>query len=392
MKKMEIKELNNKYNDFQKISDLRYWVRANNRSQFKNFNVKNEILNAIKTNKYNLKTELEKTLNNRRKYKDYLEEYEKIIKDIDLDYNNKEINLIDRLFFLIVCNLLKKRPQCNFKLQIISSCDTPKRRNHYERSYIYNYDEIFKIVEENDEEKNFSSSLEKVDEKINLNYKCLYCNHLIKSTDKYCSNCGKSQVEQISFVNCAKCGKLVKSDLSFCSNCGTELQKILNKPVVGELNDNLFLKPKKEFIKELNDSSMVEDNDEIICFLSEGDKKLLTGANSPENGNYKFKLFNDLLEKNGVKILSKKAYLEGNYFEIKVKAKVINRMLINNDFIHIWVSLHTVDNIILYCDEAMCLESDDYDSVEEWVMFKKNEISLDKIDKIWIYPTREKRR
>lgn len=101
---------------------------------------------AIDNNKYELKTELQKILMNRKNLYLYNNEFNEIINKIVVNkYKFNLFNKLLKLCIVTVCNNAKMKPTLDFIVFYNASYTSPAGKNHYEKNERYNYDDLVSI-------------------------------------------------------------------------------------------------------------------------------------------------------------------------------------------------------------------------------------------------------
>lgn len=65
-----------------------------------------------------------------------------------------------------------------------------------------------------------------------VSYVCSDCGKKVKSTDRFCSNCGGQIVKKVNVKKtfaCTKCGKPATEGQKFCTSCGGQIAEIVKK-------------------------------------------------------------------------------------------------------------------------------------------------------------------
>ena len=259
MIKAKLKKLNFEYSDFFEIKDLHYNIDVESLQEYKRFKTSVEIINALKTNKYNIKSRLKNVLINKMRYKNYEYNYNKIINEINSQYEMKEISIIKKWLLLLYCYIFKLRPRCNIQIRITVEYTSPAGRNHYEKNYILNYENITDIAEKN----GLFSEVNSQSLNSRIYKRCSKCGHIIDQDDKTCFYCNQSKISQynkkyqeeiIELMNLLV--KYYNSKILLGMSTSDEKVKVIDNG-----NDDLKINNEKNIIKKVNQDGMQKNNE-----------------------------------------------------------------------------------------------------------------------------------
>lgn len=187
----------------------------------------NEIIYfAIDSNKYGLKTELQKILMNRKKFYFYENKFNEIINEIVISkYRFGLFNKLLKLCIVAVCNSAKMEPTLDFTVYYNASYTSPAGRNHYEKNERYNYDDLvylcsyYKSEERSEELRRRFIESERAKMSDSLRYKVL------RRDDFKCKICGATADDGVKLhvdhiIPVSKGGKTELSNLqTLCERC-----------------------------------------------------------------------------------------------------------------------------------------------------------------------------
>ena len=324
-----VSELNKKYN-FCKINDVNINLIVDSVKKLHDYNINKKMIEIIDANNCDIRCQLQNVLINRRNYSLYSREFDEFIDKIKRESPNDIVSRLKLYFKLIIMKLKKQKVQLNLNVNVLISYTSPAGRNHYERRFNYNYDDLV-VLKSNSSNYQYNQK-----EKNTKTKNCIYCNKMINLNSIYCSFCGKKQKEpekNIPFVNDEK--KL----------------KISNQ--------------------------MVESNARFE----------LGNYKKQENGKFKFQVFSTTLNKYGIGIIKRKCLILNDYLTIDYSIKLIDKIKLADNCISIYVSIHENNDIISYIKEIEYLTFDDFEDkiVEGYIDIPLEKINIEEISKILIY-------
>lgn len=244
-----MKELDNldlKYK-FYNVNNINISIGVDSLQKLKNYNIINKIKEIVDFNEYHIKEQLQNVLINRKNYVSYCKEFDYIVNKIKSEYSKDVLLQLTLLFKILFYRLKKKKAKMNFQLNILVSYKSPAGRNYYERRFIYDYDDLVKIMS-NHKKTDISEGVNKLEnivpsKELNHFIKCVQCSKLISSTSKYCCYCGKKQADKV----CLNSFDVVNQNEKEKNN-SSEFQQKSNSDIYN-------LKENKNFIVETVDNS-----------------------------------------------------------------------------------------------------------------------------------------